>query len=197
MGDRQAKFIVFYGVNNLGKTTQARILVEKLRSEKRKAMYLKYPVYGVEPSGTLLNDYLRGGNTHKLTAREAQMLYAYNRLQYQPQLMRDLESGCNVVAEDYWGTGVAWGIGAGVAEDYLLELNRHFVKEDLAFLFIGERFKDSVEAGHLHETDGDFTGRVAKEHLRLAQKFNWKLINANDTIEEIASLILSEVKKIL
>ena len=137
----KAKFIVLYGINNLGKTTQAKLLVEKLLDQGRRANYLKYPVYELEPSGKMLNQYLREGNPKDLTPREAQLVYAFNRAQYEPVLRHVLASGVSIVAEDYWGTGVAWGAGRGIDEEFLLELNGKFLREDVAFLFDGERFR--------------------------------------------------------
>ena len=128
---KSAKFIVLYGINNLGKSTQAKLLVEKLNFAGRTAKYLKYPVYDLEPSGKMLHDYLRGENPFKLTPREAQLVYAFNRGQYEPTLKANLEAGTDIVAEDYWGTGVAWGMGAGVNKKFLLELNSEFLREDL------------------------------------------------------------------
>ena len=42
------KFIVFYGINSLGKSTQAEILIDRLEKNGRKAEYLKYPVYELQ-----------------------------------------------------------------------------------------------------------------------------------------------------
>ena len=113
------KLIVLYGINNIGKTTQAQLLVNRLQAAGYLASYLKYPLYELRPSGPLLNDYLRAGNPWKLSAREAQIIYALNRFQYQEELERELASGQWIVAEDYVGTGLAWGWGAGVDLDFL------------------------------------------------------------------------------
>jgi thymidylate kinase len=43
----KGKFIVLYGINNLGKTTQAKLLVEKFQKEGLKAEYMKYAVYSL------------------------------------------------------------------------------------------------------------------------------------------------------
>ena len=40
----RGKFIVLYGINNLGKTTQTRLLTEKLNNSGVKNEYLKYPL---------------------------------------------------------------------------------------------------------------------------------------------------------
>ncbi|OGE76692.1 MAG: hypothetical protein A3C85_04205 [Candidatus Doudnabacteria bacterium RIFCSPHIGHO2_02_FULL_48_21] len=191
------KLIVLYGINNLGKSTQARILVERLNSAGRKAKYLKYPIYDLEPTGPALNSYLRGGNPDKLTAKDAQILYAKNREQYEPTLKMDLESGRDVVAEDYWGTGVAWGIGGGVDKDFLLEINRKFNFEDIAILLGGKRFESSIEKDHLHETDAGFINKVDAIHKELAAEFGWKIVDANQDKEKVAEDIWQEVIKIL
>ena len=193
----KGRFIVLYGINNLGKSTQAKALVEKLTSNGRKAEYLKYPVYGLEPTGPALNEYLRKGNPQKLDARQAQILYAKNREQYDPVLKKQLESGTDIVAEDYWGTGVAWGVGAGIEKDFLLELNRTFQFEDLAILLSGTRFETGIEKNHLHENDNEFTNRVDLVHQDLAKQFGWKIVNANQDKEKVAADIWELAEKII
>lgn len=190
-------FIVLHGINNLGKTTQAKLLVEKLKENGYEAEYMKYPVYDLEPSGKILNNYLREGNKYNLSPREIQTVYALNRTQYEPELKRKLDSGINIIAEDYTGTGICWGIGAGVAEDYLKLINSHLLKEDLDFLFDGTRFTESTEQGHKHETDNQLLEKVRQTHLRIAEEFGWKKINANLTIPQIHAILWEEIKKII
>lgn len=194
---KKGKFIVIYGINNLGKSTQAKLLVEKLRSLGRKAEYLKYPVYDLEPSGPALNKYLREGNPQKLDAKQAQILFAENRFQYEPVLKAKLASGTDIVAEDYWGTGVAWGVGAGVDKIFLLQINSKFLREDLALLFVGQRFESGFEENHLHETDEAFTNTVEKVHRELGQQFGWKAVDSSGSIEEVIKRVWGEVYKIL
>ncbi len=183
------KFIVFYGVNNLGKSTQAKLLVDKLNARELKAEYLKYPLYDLAPSGPLLNQYLRQGNPFGLSPREAQLLYAMNRWQYQDELKAKLAAGTWLVAEDYTGTGLAWGVGAGVDEKFLLTVNDGLVVEDLAILFDGQRFLEAVESGHQHETDNELTTKVRAAHQYFGERLHWPTVNANLTIEEVAEKI--------
>lgn len=191
----KGKFIVFYGINNLGKTTQAKLLVEKLQQKGLQAEYLKYPIYDLAPSGPILNKYLRGGNPHELSAREAQIIYTLNRTQFETELKNKLTNGINIISEDYVGTGLAWGIGAGVEERFLKFINSHLLAEDIAFLFDGERFTDSTEKNHKHETDNELLEKVRKTHLRLGEEFGWKKINANLSIEEIHRQILQYIER--
>ncbi|MBN2854175.1 dUTP diphosphatase [Patescibacteria group bacterium] len=197
MNNYPGKLIVLYGINNLGKSTQAKLLVEKLKSEGLKAEYLKYPIYDLSPSGEILNDYLREGNFYDLHSREAQLLYVLNRTQYQDELIKKLESGINIVAEDYKGTGIAWGLGAGVSEVFLKSINSHLIDEDLVFLFDGERFMEAMEKTHRHETNNDLTTKVRWAHLKLKEEYGWIKINANLSIEEIHNIIWEKVSSFI
>jgi len=162
------------------------MLVEKLNARAINTSYLKYPLYELEPSGPLLNNYLRGGNPHKLSNRESQIIYILNRTQYDLTLRQRILQGEWVVAEDYVGTGIAWGMGGGVARAFTETLSRHLLKEDLAILFKGDRFLDSREKGHLHEEDDALVERVQKAHEELAADYGWVVVSANDTVENVA-----------
>ncbi len=194
---KEGKLIVLYGINNLGKTTQAEMLVDRLKFNNYKAKYLKYPIYNLEPSGKILNSYLREGNPHNLSAREAQIIYILNRVQYQTQLLKYLNNGINIIAEDYVGTGLAWGIGSGISEKFLKNANNGLIKEDLAFLFDGERFLQSKEENHKHESNSDLTNKVRWSHLKLKEEYNWIKINANDSITSIHDKLWKKVIKII
>jgi len=190
---KKGLFIVLYGINNLGKSTQAKLLVEKLNKEGCDAKYLKYPIYDLEPSGPKINAYLREGNPDKLTPKQVQELYTKNRRDFETTLLSKLEQGVNVVAEDYTGTGLAWGIGAGVDETYMREINKGLLMEDVAFLFEGERFREATENNHRHETNEGLMQKVKTVHTRLGQEFGWIRVDANKSIEEIHEFLWQDI----
>ncbi len=185
----KGKLIVLYGINNLGKSTQARLLVSRLRHQGLPAHYLKYGLLYIEPSGVMINDYLRVGNPFGLTEREFQIIHTLNRTQYDAILRQRLEAGEWIVAEDYVGTGLAWGMGAGVDRMFLERLNNHLCPEDLVFLFEGERFLQAKEPGHKHESDDELMTSVARAHKEIGTSRGWLPINANGTIEAIGEEI--------
>ena len=193
----KGKFIILYGINNLGKSTQAKKLVERLDAEGFKTEYLKYPIYDLEPSGLMLNNFLRQGNYYSLSPREAQIIYALNRTQYEKTLLEKLEDGINIVAEDYVGSGLAWGIGSGVDENFLKTINSHLLKSDLAFLFDGERFQEAIEKTHKFENDKLLIDNVREIHKRLGSEYGWINVNANLTIEQVHQVIWHEVINLL
>jgi len=194
---KRGKFIVLYGTNNLGKTTQAKMLVLRLKKSGKKAEYVKYPVYDLEPAGGLINSYLRKGNPYKFTSRELQFLHFIDRIKFEPILNAKLDKGINVIAEDYFGTAVCWGVGCRVNRK-LLEYFYSFVKkEDLAILFDGKRFEQSIEKNHRNENDRELIDKVRSIHLQIGKKYNWEKINANLSIKEVHDIIWDKVKKVI
>lgn len=180
---KKGALIAIYGINNLGKTTQAEMLVEAIR-KRQPAHRIKYAIYDLEPSGPILNDYLRNGNPFKLSSREFQTIQALNRTQFNSQL-RLLVKDTIMIAEDYVGTSLAWGIGSGVDRDFLERINSHLLEPDISILLDGERFIDGIEKCHKHENNDYLTEKVRQIHLDLARDYGWVVINANQSIEEV------------
>lgn len=193
----RGKFIVLYGINNLGKSTQAKLLVERLEKEGHKAEYIKYPIYNLEPSGTLVNDYLRSGNPFNLSAREIQIIYVLNRQQFEPTVQEKLNQGITIIAEDYIAGGIAWGIGTGVEETFMKKINEHLLKEDMSFLFDGERFVQSTEESHKHETNNVLLDNVRNVYTRLAREYGWTVVDANKSIDEIHEMLWKKINEIV
>lgn len=191
----RGKFIVFYGINNLGKSTQAEILIKKLQKNKIKAEYLKYPVYNLAPTGPFINKVLRGGKKQEISEHELQMWYILNRFQYEPKLLSKLEKGIWVIAEDYIGTGLAWGWAKGADLKTLEAMNKPLLKEDLAIFFFGKRYLDGKEKVHIHEQNDKLMEKCQKKHQMLAKKYHWKKVNANGAREKIAEMIMQIVEK--
>lgn len=189
MAVKKGFLIALYGINNIGKSTQAGMLVDRFEKEGFSAVHKKYPFYNLHPTGPMLNAYLREGNPYKLTPREFQILQAFNRTHAEPIMREFLEKGINVIAEDYTGTGIAWGMGAGVDKNFLININTHLYKEDIAILLDGDQFESGREAKHKHENDRTLTSEVRHYHRVLANEFRWDLVNANQGYKTVHETI--------
>ncbi len=186
----KGKLITIYGANNLGKTTQNRLLGQKLISEGKQILSVKYAIYGLEPTGPLINNILRHPEKldRKYDDKELQTIYAQNRRDFQPTITTLLDAGVSVISEDYSGTGIAWGLTKDVELDYLLEINSDLLEPEAAILLDGERFTSAVERNHRHEAAGDDVWQKNREiHMELAERFNWNIVNANQTPQKVAS----------
>ena len=191
----KGKFITIYGINNIGKTTQSKLLVKRLKNAGYKAKYIKYPVYDVKPSGVYINKILRSSNQQHIPEDELQLWFVANRYQYEPILRKFLERGYIVVAEDYAGTGIAWGTAKGLDEKWVEGINSKVLKEDLSIMLKGKRFLHAKEETHVHEQDDALSEKCLKVHDRLAGKYGWHVVNLQKNIEDTAEIIWKIAKK--
>ena len=194
---KQGKFITIYGINNIGKSTQAELLIENLKANGYDAIYVKYPVYDLEPTGPIINNFLRGGGEQKISEDELQMWFTLNRYQFEPKLKEWLREGKIVVAEDYSGTGIAWGSAKGGNLDWLINLNKYLLKEDFSIFLTGKRQMHAKEGNHIHEKDDGLVEACNFILQNLADKLGWKQINVKPSISETGNEIWDEVKNFL
>lgn len=195
MSKTRGKFIILLGINNLGKSTQAHLLVENLQNYGFKTEYLKYPIYELEPTGPQINDIIRGGQGQDISEIELQKIYAQNRRDFQPELEKKLNKGITVVAEDYVGTGLAWGVTKGANLEKLEKQNADLTRGDLAIVLDGQRFIEAKEDNHIHEQDDELMEKCRQVHLDLAKKYGWQIVNANQSVEDVKKDIWEIVGK--
>ena len=192
---KKGLFIAVYGVNNIGKSTHCRILCERLRRAGHEVVLLKFPIYDLEPTGTELNRLLRSGAKQEISEEELQTLFTQNRRDFEPQLRKYLEEGKIVVAEDYTGTGVAWGMAKGMRLEFMEKLNEGLLKEDLSLLITGSRDTRATEKQHIHEQNGALLGAVSKILVQLGGRYGWQVIDLQKDIPDTADLIWRAVKE--
>ncbi len=190
----RGKFLVIYGPNNIGKSTQVRLLAKRLIDEGKQVLIIKYPIYDLAPTGPLINDVLRHGK--KMTDLELQTAYAQNRRDFQPVLEKILAAGIFVVAEDYTGTGIAWGATMGLSIPQLEEINKGLLQPDIAILLDGPRFSQAIEKGHKHEDAGmEIWKKNRKIHLQLGKRYGWLKVKVNGPAEKVHQQIWKLVSK--
>lgn len=190
------RFIVLYAANNLGKSKQLDLLEETWQEMGRPYVRIKYPRYESE-FGKIINKELRGPVEERfnLTDSELQMLYAEDRRYFQRELEAMLEEG-DVLAEDYTGTGLAWGLTKGVTREKLDIYNFGLLKPDLAILLDGERFSGGIEKGHRFEGAGQETWERNREiHRQLATELGWEVVEANGAPEKIHEKIMEIIAR--
>lgn len=195
---KKGKLITLYGINNIGKSTQCKILIDNLKKNGYDAVYLKYPIYSLTPTGVFINDVLRNsGGKQKISEDELQMWFTLNRYQYQPELQEMLNEGKIVIAEDYTATGLAWGSAKGASLDWLMELNKYLIKEDLAVYLKGKRNLQAKEVNHVHESNDDLVEACQFILDNLATKFKWEKVMVKPSIGETSDEIWNIVDKYL
>lgn len=194
----RGKFIAIYGTNGIGKTTQTERLVAFLQANGKNVSRLKYPIYDLKPEGPFIYKYLRDPkfrSKNELSTHELQKKYADNRRRYEKELKKRLNNGEWIVAEDYIGTGIAWGLTWGGDLEYLEKINNTLFQADLSILMHGDRFVTAIEKDHRNEMDSDRIKICKNFHFLLSRLHGWKVVNANQKIEKVQIDIRKFVKK--
>jgi dTMP kinase len=114
-------FVTFEGVDGSGKSTQARLLAERLGSEGREVVVTR------EPGGTALGEEVRGLLLHggDLAPWAEAALFAAARAQLVDEVIRPaLARGADVVCDRYLDSSLAYqGLARGLGIERVLELN--------------------------------------------------------------------------
>lgn len=196
--DKQGKFIAIYGINGIGKTTQVEILVDYLKKKGKKAFRLKYPIYELEPEGPFIYKYLRDPGfreKNELSTHKLQKKYAENRMHYEPLLRERLKKGEWIIAEDYTGTGISWGLTWGGDLAYLEDINEDLLKPDLEILLDGNRFFSAIEKDHRNEMSPERIMICKNFHNLLSVRYNWERVNPKQKMEIVHEDILKIINK--
>ena len=171
--------IAFEGADRLGKTTQAKLLAEKLNCK-----YIKFPNEELY-SGKIIRRILNKELPFEPTSFQA--LQTLNKLESVNAIKKANKKDGNVVLDRYSLSCIVYGVADGLPEEWVLATNEYLIQPDLTFIMFGIPF----------ETDNDIYGD--KEHQEKIQELyslygntvNGRVfgIKANGTIEDRHDLI--------
>lgn len=101
------KFIVFEGIDGSGKSTQTKLLVQRLKKEGKRVATFDFPQYGKKSAG-LVEEYLSGkyGSLKKVGPYQASIFYAADRYDASFQMRKILVKGTMIVSDRYIGSNV-------------------------------------------------------------------------------------------
>ncbi len=202
-----ALFITFEGCEGCGKTTQAKLLIDKLHT-------LQVPVLLTrEPGGTNIGDQIRkillhAANTD-MTSMAELLLYEASRAQHVEQvILPNLQHGINVVCDRYGDASVAYqGVGRDLTAELVMSANQLAtggLQPDVTFLIDVDsevglsrararnlKFDFALEEGRFEEEDMSFHRKVREGYLTLAraEPDRFYLIDGNASVEEVSQQI--------
>ncbi len=188
----KGKIIVFEGIDKAGKTTQAKLLEKKLGS---KCVRIDFPDYST-PVGKEIKQFLDGKRNYPDEVK--MMLLSANRWEKKGEIEKMVSKGTTVIMNRYYQSNLVYGISKGLKLDWLLSLDKGLPKADLVIVIdikpktLVSRSKNVVDT---FEKDLELIRRVKKNYRILANKFNWRTVEGEKSVDEVHGQVLRIVRK--
>ncbi len=188
----KGKIIVFEGIDKAGKTTQAKLLEKKLGS---KCVRIDFPDYST-PVGKEIKQFLDGKRNYPDEVK--MILLSANRWEKKEEIEKIVSKGTTVIMNRYYQSNLVYGISKGLKLDWLLSLDKGLPKADLVIVIdihpktLASRSKNVVDT---FEKDLELIRRVKKNYRILANKFNWRTVEGEKSVDEVHGQVLRIVRK--
>ena len=170
--------VVFEGLDQSGKQTQAEALRDWCVGRGRSVRLLSFPTYET-PLGIEIGRALHGERDYG--ADVMQLLYIANRFEWKADVARELANGTILVCDRYRASSVAYGEAQGLDARWLESLQTPLPVPDLTILLdmAPEVSLARKQVGRdKYERDLDLLGRVRHSYLRQAREGQWTVLDA-------------------
>jgi dTMP kinase len=170
--------VVFEGLDQSGKQTQAEALRDWLVSKGRVIRMLSFPTYETH-IGAEIGRALHGERDYGPDVM--QLLYVANRFEWKPEIERELAAGTVLVCDRYLASSIAYGEAQGLNPRWLSEIQAPLPQPDLTLLL--DMSPDvslaRKRAGRdKYERDLQLLSRVRASYIRQAREHDWATLDA-------------------
>ena len=174
------------GIDGCGKSTQSKLLLEKLEGEGEKVIILKEPTK--RPHGQKLWDVLHG--KRKATNEEILELFVLDRIQHvEEKIQPALDDGAVVLMDRYYYSSMAYQVAGGIDVEEIREKHAFAPKPDIVLIFdlpvsiALERVKGHSDADEFEKEE--HLEKVREAYLNLENDSLVRIVDATGTPEEI------------
>jgi|TARA_B100001093_G_scaffold450958_1_gene458067 dTMP kinase len=192
-------FITFEGIDGSGKSTQAKILVEKLQTLNLETLFLR------EPGGTSIAEEIRSvllnNREEEMSSRSEALLMCASRAQLTKDIIApELKAGKWIVADRYADSTLAYqGGGRGLNLDWLIKLNQfatYGIEPDLTFYIdiepeVGFQRRKGLSSDRIESAGLNFQNDIRQKYLEIVDNFGDRcvIIDGNLSVDEISNYI--------
>ncbi|MGI6589150.1 MAG: dTMP kinase [Candidatus Iainarchaeum sp.] len=219
----RGKLIVIEGGDASGKSTQLKLLVNKLEEEGNEVVNMHFPKHDVS-FGKVVDAYLRGeyGDKKSIPPEFVAMLYMTDFYESKDLMNKLLDEGKTIVLSRFftstltYQTALASKNEKDSLREWIFDCCKRLPQPDLVLVLYvpavvaknylenanrAESYKRGAKKDQ-HESDFEFQKNYMSEFDFAIKEFGWKKIDCVrggklKSIAEIHSLVFSEVKKIL
>ncbi len=184
--------IVFEGLDQSGKQTQAELLRDHLKAAGRRVRLLSFPDYGTS-IGEEIARALQGERDYGPDVM--QLLYVANRYERKDEMLQWLDGGLVLICDRYRASSVAYGEAFGLDPEWLADMQKYLPTPDITFLLdippeTSARRKTSDR--DKYERDLTMLARVRGSYLRQADA-GWVRLNAERDRQMVAADVAATV----
>jgi len=222
--NRKGKLIVVDGGDGSGKTTQAKLLIDYLKTNKIPVKYMDFPRYYMSFHGRTVAQFLRGefGSLNQVSPYLASLAYALDRASVKEEMESFLRNGGYIIANRYATSNMAHQGAKFKSEKekseylkwvYELEYKVHKIpKEDIVIYLLvpwqtgfeltkrkGNRKYLNGAQSDIHEKDLEYRRLTEEMYLTLAKKYkHWATISCIDSGTLLApNIIQKKIRDVL
>lgn len=183
--------IVFEGLDQSGKQTQAELLRDWLKKEGHRARLVSFPDYGTS-IGEEIARALQGERDYG--PEVMQLLYVANRYERKPDLQRWIDGGLILVCDRYLASSIAYGEAQGLDPLWLAEIQKFLPRPSLTFMLAIEPEtavqRKAVDRDR-YERDLEMQMRVRDSYRRQAAAEQWVVLDGERSKRAIAADVIS------
>jgi dTMP kinase len=185
--------IVFEGLDQSGKQTQAELLRDRLKAEGRKARLVSFPDYATS-IGEEIARALQGERDYGPDVM--QLLYVANRYERKPDLQRWLDGGLVLVCDRYVASSVAYGEAMGLDPAWLADVQK-FLPPPAVTVLLDIAPETAVQRKSVdrdrYERDLALQARVRDSYHRQAAEGGWIRLDGERPKAAIAEDVFTAV----
>ena len=174
------------GIDGCGKSTQSKLLLEKLEGEGEKVIILKEPTK--RPHGQKLWDVLHG--KRKATNEEILELFVLDRIQHvEEKIQPALDDGTVILMDRYYYSSMAYQVAGGIDVEEIREKHVFAPKPDVVLIFdlpvsvALKRVKGHSDADEFEKEE--HLEKVREAYLDLENDPLVRIVDATGTPKEI------------
>jgi dTMP kinase len=186
--------IVFEGLDQSGKQTQAERLVAALEARGVAVRFLSFPDYDTA-IGAEIDEALHGGREY--APDTLQLLYVANRFEFRSVIATALEQGGVVVCDRYLASSIAYGEAEGLDAAWLETIQRPLPAPSLTVLLDippDSSLERKQRARDRYEQDLALLGRVRESYRRQSADTSWVSIDGSRDKDAVTEAVFSAVR---
>lgn len=200
-------FITFEGIDGCGKSTQVKMLKDRLESSGKTVLLLR------EPGGTPISEQIRDillnpKNNEMLSITEATLLAASRTQLTRDIIIPELENDHIIISDRYFDSSLAYqGYGRGLSIQWLMDLNSEAIKGANPNLTIfvdipvevSRKRMESKNKDRMENEGNEFLEKVRSGYLEIATENQDRFVTVDGTrtVDEIHSQIWDNIRKFI